>query len=91
MLAQAGIPLTGGFVAKLEVFAAAADAGEYVLLVIGVLAAVVAAFVYLRVAITMLTAPDDGEPTSRHGALPRRSTPGRAVVTRRHCSAHDPR
>ena len=29
MLAQAGIPLTGGFIAKLEVFAAAADAGEY--------------------------------------------------------------
>ena len=36
LLAQAGIPLTGGFVAKLEVFAAAVDAGDYVLVVIGV-------------------------------------------------------
>ncbi len=29
LLAQAGVPLTGGFIAKLEVFAAAVDAGEY--------------------------------------------------------------
>lgn len=60
VLAQAGIPLTGGFIAKLEIFAATARAEEYVLLVVGVLAAVVAAFIYLRIAITMLTAPDDG-------------------------------
>ena len=33
MLAQAGIPLTGGFIAKLEIFSATAQAGEYVLLV----------------------------------------------------------
>ena len=33
LLAQAGIPLTGGFIAKLEVFAAAADAREYALVV----------------------------------------------------------
>jgi NADH-quinone oxidoreductase subunit N len=53
LLAQAGVPLTGGFVAKLEVFAAATDAHEYYLVIVGVLAAVVAAFMYLRIVVTM--------------------------------------
>jgi len=65
VLAQAGVPFTGGFIAKLEVFSAAAQANQYGLLVIGVLAAVVAAFFYLRIAYTMLTpAPDGGGATS---------------------------
>lgn len=62
VLAQAGVPFTGGFVAKLEVFSAAAQANEYALLIIGVLASVVAAFFYLRIALTMLTARDDSAP-----------------------------
>jgi len=62
VLAQAGVPFTGGFVAKLEVFSAAAQANEYALLIIGVLASVVAAFFYLRIALTMLTARDEGAP-----------------------------
>jgi NADH-quinone oxidoreductase subunit N len=33
LLAQAGVPLTGGFVVKLEVFAAATDAHEYYIVV----------------------------------------------------------
>jgi NADH-quinone oxidoreductase subunit N len=61
MLAQAGIPLTGGFIAKLEVFAAASAAEEYVLVVIGALATVVAAFAYLRVALAVATTAHDGE------------------------------
>ena len=66
VLAQAGVPLTGGFVVKLEVFAAAVDADEYVLAIIGVLAAVVAAFFYLRIAVALFTKneADDPEPTS---------------------------
>jgi len=60
VLAQAGVPFTGGFIAKLEVFSAAAQANQYGLLVIGVLAAVVAAFFYLRIAFTMLTPGPDG-------------------------------
>ena len=40
LLAQAGVPLTGGFVAKLSVFSAAVDAGQYWLALIGMLAAV---------------------------------------------------
>ena len=61
MLAQAGIPLTGGFIAKLEVFAAATEAEEYVLVVVGALATVVAAFAYLRVALAVATTQADGE------------------------------
>ena len=67
MLAQAGIPLTGGFVAKLEIFSAAIDASEYGLAVIGVLASVVAAFFYLRIVVALFTAADDDaeEPAGR--------------------------
>jgi NADH-quinone oxidoreductase subunit N len=62
MLAQAGIPLTGGFIAKVEVFEAAAAAKEYALVVIGAVATVVAAFAYLRVALSVAN-PDHAEPT----------------------------
>jgi NADH-quinone oxidoreductase subunit N len=66
VLAQAGVPLTGGFVVKLQVFAAAVDAGEYGLAIVGVLAAVVAAFFYLRIAVALFTRPasDAPEPTA---------------------------
>jgi NADH-quinone oxidoreductase subunit N len=60
LLAQAGIPLTGGFIAKLEVFSAASDAGEYALVAIGAVATVIAAFAYLRVALS-IARPDDDE------------------------------
>jgi NADH-quinone oxidoreductase subunit N len=53
LLAQAGVPLTGGFVAKLSVFDAAVDAKQYSLALIGMLAAVIGAFVYLRIVLTM--------------------------------------
>jgi NADH-quinone oxidoreductase subunit N len=59
LLAQAGVPLTGGFVAKLEVFAAGADAHEYYLVIIGVLSSVVAAYMYLRIVVTMFDTEGD--------------------------------
>jgi NADH-quinone oxidoreductase subunit N len=65
MLAQAGIPLTSGFVAKLDVFSAAADAGEPWLVVIGAVATVIAAFAYLRVALAVASPPVDGEVAPR--------------------------
>jgi NADH-quinone oxidoreductase subunit N len=65
VLAQAGVPFTGGFIVKLEVFSAAAQANQYGLLVIGVLASVVAAFFYLRIAFTLLT--PDTEPADIAG------------------------
>jgi len=61
LLAQAGVPLTGGFVAKLSVFSAAIDQHQYVLALLGMLAAAVAAYVYLRIVLAMY-APADDEP-----------------------------
>jgi NADH-quinone oxidoreductase subunit N len=61
LLAQAGVPLTGGFVAKLVVFEAAIGVGQYPLVLVGVLSAVVGAFAYLRVALAMYAA-EEGEP-----------------------------
>ena len=68
LLAQAGIPLTGGFIAKLEVFQAASQAREYALVAIGAVATVVAAFAYFRVALTVAKPPTEEEeaaPTPR--------------------------
>jgi NADH-quinone oxidoreductase subunit N len=59
LLAQAGVPFTGGFVAKLGVFSAAIDVGQYWLAVIGMLAAVVGAFVYLRIVLAMYAPPEE--------------------------------
>ncbi len=64
LLAQAGVPFTTGFFAKLYVVAAAVDKGQYVLAVIAMLAAAIAAFFYLRLGIIMYSAPageDAGE------------------------------
>ncbi|MET1001229.1 MAG: NADH-quinone oxidoreductase subunit N [Acidimicrobiia bacterium] len=60
LLAQAGVPLTGGFVAKLSIFDAAIDEGQYSLALIGMLTAAIAAFVYLRIVLTMY-APDESD------------------------------
>ena len=62
MLAQAGIPLTGGFIAKVEVFEAASAVNEYALVAIAAVATVVASFGYLRVALSAAY-PDASEPT----------------------------
>jgi NADH-quinone oxidoreductase subunit N len=53
LLSLAGIPPTVGFVAKVAVFRAAIEAGYWPLVLIGVLASVVGAFVYLRVIVAM--------------------------------------
>jgi NADH-quinone oxidoreductase subunit N len=68
LLAQAGVPLTGGFVAKLTVFAAGVAARSYALVIVGVLAAVVGAYVYLRVVVAMFTTGEETpEPAGRVG------------------------
>ena len=62
LLAQAGVPLTSGFVAKFTVFSATVEAREYALAIVGVLTTVVAAFFYLRLIVLMyMTAPADEE------------------------------
>ena len=62
LLAQAGVPLTTGFVAKFGVILAAVDAESYALAVIAMLASVIAAFVYLRIIVSMyLSDPEPGD------------------------------
>lgn len=58
MVSLAGLPPTAGFVAKLYVFTAALEADLAALAIVGVLASVVSAYYYLRVAYTMFA----GEP-----------------------------
>jgi NADH-quinone oxidoreductase subunit N len=53
MLGLAGIPPTGGFIAKASVFGAAMQAGHWPLVLIAVVASVVAAYYYLRVLVLM--------------------------------------
>ncbi len=80
LLAQAGIPLTGGFIAKLEVFEAAASAGEYALVAIGAVATVVAAFAYLRVALSVASPLDAAGAAAGEGP----PEPGAMAALRRH-------
>jgi NADH-quinone oxidoreductase subunit N len=55
LLGQAGIPFTTGFLAKFVVVGATVDAHAYVLAVVAMVSAAVAAFFYLRIAITMFS------------------------------------
>lgn len=60
LLAQAGVPLTSGFVAKFGVIRAAVATESYVLAVAAMIAAVVAAYLYLRIMVSMwLAEPQD--------------------------------
>ena len=59
LLGQAGIPFTGGFVAKLGVLAAVVEGRTYWVAMVAMAAAAVAAFVYLRILVAMyLEAPE---------------------------------
>jgi NADH-quinone oxidoreductase subunit N len=60
LLAQAGVPLTSGFVAKFGVIEAAVGERSYVIAVVAMLASVIAAFLYLRIMVSMWIA--DAEP-----------------------------
>jgi NADH-quinone oxidoreductase subunit N len=62
LLAQAGVPLTSGFVAKFGVISAAVDVSSYAIAIIAMLAAVVAAYLYLRIMISVwLAEPEAGD------------------------------
>ena len=63
LLAQAGVPLTSGFFAKFYVISAAVDAGSTWLAIVAMLTAVIAAFLYLRIIVSMyMSVEDAGEP-----------------------------
>jgi NADH-quinone oxidoreductase subunit N len=86
LFAQAGIPLTSGFIAKLEVFTAAIqrdttyvvqpgdDGWALSLTIIGVLASVVGAYLYLRIVVAMY----GDAPGEDHGELEAHGTGGSA-------------
>ena len=53
LLAQAGVPLTSGFVAKFGVVRAAVSTESYALAILAMIAAVIAAYLYLRIMVSM--------------------------------------
>ncbi len=64
LLAQAGVPLTSGFVAKFGVIQAAVDEHSYALAIIAMVTAVIAAFLYLRIMSSVWVAePQPGDET----------------------------
>jgi len=64
LLAQAGVPFTSGFLAKFGVIAAAVESRSYAIAVIAMVAAVIAAFFYLRVIVVMYMSGDPGDEAS---------------------------
>jgi NADH-quinone oxidoreductase subunit N len=53
LFAQAGVPLTAGFVSKFAVIKSSVEANSYVLAVAAMAAAVIGAYLYLRIAVSM--------------------------------------
>jgi NADH-quinone oxidoreductase subunit N len=78
LFAQAGVPLTSGFFAKFYVITAAVDAGSVWLALIAMLAAVIAAFLYLRIVVTMYMG--DAEDESAAAATAGITIPPGAVI-----------
>ena len=71
LLSLTGIPPTAGFIAKIEVFRAALDAGYWGLVLVGVLASVVAASFYLRVVVLMFMREPEGDEEPDPTTMPR--------------------
>jgi NADH-quinone oxidoreductase subunit N len=63
LFAQAGVPLTAGFVAKFGVIRAAVDSGSYAIAVAAMVAAVIGAYLYLRIVVSVWL--EDGGTTER--------------------------
>jgi len=64
LLAQAGVPLTSGFVAKFGVIRAAVSTESYVLAIVAMVSAVIAAYLYLRIMVSMWLAEPDSSASS---------------------------
>lgn len=65
LLAQAGVPFTSGFIAKFGVIQAAVDVESYVLAIIAMVAAVIAAYLYLRIMVSMWVGDGSGDVASK--------------------------
>jgi NADH-quinone oxidoreductase subunit N len=84
LFAQAGVPLTSGFFAKFYVINAAIDAGSTWLAAVAMLSAVIAAFIYLRIAVSMYMAdPVDAAEAGAGG--PRIAVPTGATIALTMC------
>jgi NADH-quinone oxidoreductase subunit N len=70
LFAQAGVPLTSGFFAKFYVIEAAVDGGSTWLAIIAMLSAVIAAFLYLRIIVSMYMTADEDLPEPRTIPIP---------------------
>ena len=60
LLAQAGMPATSGFVAKFSVISEAVRTGSYAVAITAMVSAVVAAYLYLRIMMTVWNGESDG-------------------------------
>ena len=66
LLGQAGVPFTSGFIAKFGVISAAVEARSFWLAIVAMLSAVISAYVYLRIVLTMYGEDaDEGAPRYR--------------------------
>jgi len=61
LFSLAGLPPTGGFLAKFTIFAEAVRQGHLALVILAVLASLVSVFYYLRVVVFMYMRPSEGE------------------------------
>jgi NADH-quinone oxidoreductase subunit N len=68
LLAQAGVPFTSGFIAKWGVIQAAVEEESYAIGIIAMVAAVIAAFMYLRIMVK--TWLDDGDAATEREPVP---------------------
>jgi NADH-quinone oxidoreductase subunit N len=65
LLAQAGVPLTSGFIAKFGVIQAAVEERSYAIAIIAMISAVIAAFLYLRIMVSMWITEPEAEDEAR--------------------------
>jgi NADH-quinone oxidoreductase subunit N len=81
MLAFAGLPLTGGFVGKFYVFAAAYDAGRWWLVLAGVIATAISLYYYLAVIRALYMRIPDVQLAPAGGSPPREAVLQGTVLT----------
>jgi len=75
LFAQAGVPLTSGFFAKFYVLKAAIDANSWPLAITAMLSAVIAAFLYLRITVSMYMSDEEEPPADEVATPPTRRLP----------------
>ena len=81
LLAQAGVPLTAGFFAKFQVIAAAVEGRSFWLAIVAMVSAVISAFIYLRIAVTMYAEGEDGDEVAAGPDTETALIPGGAQLT----------